>query len=125
MNRRERLPPRRQVAAAQALLAPSRMVAEVLPEVDRTTNYQKGRRMSFVFHRGEYIRDQVTGFAGIVIGRCDYLTGCNTYLLQPASIGSDGKRPEAEWFDEMRLEYDPNHLGKKITLYRPNEQPPG
>ena len=31
---------------------------------------------------------QVTGFAGIVIGRCEYLFGCTQYGLCPPADGS-------------------------------------
>lgn len=47
--------------------------------------------------------DRITGFTGIAVGHCEYLTGCNQTLLSPR--GSDpSKRPESEWFDDQRLE---------------------
>ena len=52
---------------------------------------------------GHTYTDRITGFTGIAIGHCEYLTGCNQTLLSPR--GSDpGKRPESEWFDDQRLE---------------------
>lgn len=46
--------------------------------------------------------DTITGFTGMAIGRCNYLTGCNQTLLQPR--GEDkSKRPDSEWFDDQRL----------------------
>lgn len=52
---------------------------------------------------GNTYTDRITGFTGIAVGHCEYLTGCNQTLLSPR--GSDsGKRPESEWFDDQRLE---------------------
>jgi hypothetical protein len=80
--------------------------------------------MSFKFHRGDYLSDLITGFKGVVVGRSDYLTSCNTYCLQPP-VDQDGKHVDAQWFDEHSLEYDPAHLGQKLSLERATEQPPG
>ena len=78
----------------------------------------------FKFKRGEYLSDLVTGFCGVVTSRSDYLTGCNSYFLKPP-VDKDGKAQEGHWFDEPSLEYDPKHLGEKVTLSRAAEQPPG
>lgn len=51
---------------------------------------------------GDKMRDAVTGFEGVAIGYVQYFSGCNQYLLT-GRIGSDGKKPEGEWFDEERL----------------------
>lgn len=48
-------------------------------------------------------RDKVTGFTGVVTGRCEYLTGCNQVLLVPA-VDKDGKLPDGHWFDVQRIE---------------------
>lgn len=48
-------------------------------------------------------RDRITGYSGIAIGHCAYLTGCSQTLLIP-KIGADGKRQDGEWFDDQRLE---------------------
>lgn len=50
---------------------------------------------------GQKAKDKVTGFTGIIIGRCKYLYGCTQYGLVPES--KDGKTSEAVWFDEGRL----------------------
>lgn len=53
---------------------------------------------------GAWYVDKITGFMGIAIGHCQYLTGCNQTLLQPAC--EEGKRtirPVGEWFDDQRL----------------------
>ena len=56
---------------------------------------------------GYTFRDKITGFTGVATGHVDYLTGCNQTLLAPRS-SDPSKRPEAEWFDDQRLEMDKN-----------------
>jgi hypothetical protein len=46
--------------------------------------------------------DSLTGFKGVITGHADYITGCDQYLVQPAS--KDGDWKEGRWFDQMRLE---------------------
>lgn len=53
-------------------------------------------------HLGKTATDKITGFTGIIIGFCCYLTGCNQYLVQPKADKS-GKVEESRWFDEQRL----------------------
>ena len=50
---------------------------------------------------GKKVRDKITGFQGIAVAHCKYLTGCDQYGLQPEL--RDGKMEKAEWFDEGRL----------------------
>lgn len=52
---------------------------------------------------GEKARDKITGFSGTITGKCEYLTGCSTVLLQP-EVDKDGKFVDAHWFDIDRLE---------------------
>lgn len=59
--------------------------------------------MDFVLEHGDKVRDQLSGFEGVISGRADYITGCNQYLVsQP--VDKDGKHREGRWFDEQRLE---------------------
>lgn len=46
--------------------------------------------------------DEMTGFKGRIVGRCDYLTGCNQYLLKPKKT-KQGVLPASHWFDEDQL----------------------
>lgn len=57
----------------------------------------------FKFQIGQKARDVVTGFTGTIIGRCEHITTCNTYGLQPP-VKADGDYMNAQWFDEPRLE---------------------
>ena len=59
---------------------------------------------TFLFDKGVTVFDVLTGFQGIVTSRCDNITGCNQYLIQPPV--KDGKFVEPQWFDERRLKVD-------------------
>lgn len=60
---------------------------------------------------GKKAKDRITGFEGIVTGRCQYLTSNDQYSLTPkAAAGVLGK---AEWFDEGRLEVTGDGVSKK------------
>lgn len=52
---------------------------------------------------GDRAKDVITGFVGLVTGRCEYLTGCAQFLLQPP-VKENGDKPDAHWFDETRIE---------------------
>lgn len=51
---------------------------------------------------GDSGKDKVTGFEGIIIGRIQYLTGCNQYGLSPKAV--NGEIKDTQWFDEGRVE---------------------
>ncbi len=59
---------------------------------------------------GMKAKDKVTGFEGIIVGRCRYLTGCDQYGLAPAA--KEGKIEPAQWFDEGRIEV----VGQGVTV---------
>ena len=75
----------------------------------------------FKYKRGDTVRDKVTGFTGVITTRLDYISGCNRYVVQP-KVGDDGKMPEYCYIDEPALE----QLDViRVTLDRPESQPPG
>jgi hypothetical protein len=51
---------------------------------------------------GNKVRDSITGFEGIVIGRTEWLYGCTRLGVEPQKL-HEGKPVEAQWFDEQRL----------------------
>ena len=57
----------------------------------------------FKFELGDVIKDEITGFTGVVMARSQYHTGCHTYGLLSQALGKDGKPIEWEWFDDQRL----------------------
>jgi len=52
---------------------------------------------------GMEARDTVSGFAGIVVGKFEYLYGCNHYKLQPQA-GDDGKFVKGQQMEEHQIE---------------------
>ncbi len=75
----------------------------------------------FKFKQGETVQDKVTGFTGIVTTRCDYISGCNRYYVQP-KVGDDGKNIDGIYVDEPALE----RLDVlRVVLDRPESEPPG
>lgn len=55
-------------------------------------------------HKGKTAQDCVTGFEGVVVGCCKYLTGCTQYCLQPVLKEKQAHSfPEARWLDINRL----------------------
>lgn len=64
----------------------------------------------FIFPLGIKAEDKITGFKGIITGRADHITGCNTYGLKP-KVDKEGKVQEIEWFDEGMID----QIGKGVT----------
>ena len=52
---------------------------------------------------GDRGRDIITGFVGVVTGRCEYISGCTQLLLSPM-VSGDGAHREPAWFDDQRIE---------------------
>jgi hypothetical protein len=53
---------------------------------------------------GHKATDIITGFEGVITGRCEYLTGCTQLLL--AAPAKDGAAGVGAWFDEQRCRID-------------------
>jgi len=61
---------------------------------------KKGKPM---IKMGARVRDNITGFEGIVIGRSEWMHGCARCAVQSNTL-KDGVPIDAEWFDDQRLE---------------------
>jgi hypothetical protein len=73
---------------------------------------------------GQKVQDSITGFAGLVTGRCEYITGCNQVLIQPP-IKKEGDFQEPRWMDEDRLKIlDSNKLTLPVTAPGPDKPAP-
>ena len=59
---------------------------------------------------GQIGKDKITGFKGILTARCEFLTGCNRYCIQPKEL-RDGKPVDSIYFDEAQIEI----VGKGIS----------
>lgn len=57
----------------------------------------------FTHELGKKGKDKITGFAGILTSRCEFLTGCNRYCIQSTEL-KDGKPIEGIYFDEAQIE---------------------
>lgn len=55
------------------------------------------------FEFGATVRDRITFFFGYVIGYCEYISGCNQVLVQPA-CKDNGDFVESRWMDVDRME---------------------
>ena len=58
---------------------------------------------AFVFELGDKVKDAMSAYRGIVMGRTQYLTGCNTYATFDGKLDKGGKPNEWKWFDESLL----------------------
>jgi hypothetical protein len=74
---------------------------------------------NFGFELNQEVKDVVTGFKGIIMGRTEYNTGCIQYGVLPQELGEGGKVPDWHWFDETRL----IATGKKIEIQRADGGP--
>ena len=52
---------------------------------------------------GSKVKDMITGFTGIAIGRTEWLYGCTRIVVESQEL-KDGKTVKPEWFDEQRVE---------------------
>lgn len=57
----------------------------------------------FTHKLGQTAKDKITGFKGILTARCEFLTGCNRYCIQPTEL-KDGKPIDSIYFDEAQIE---------------------
>jgi len=48
---------------------------------------------------GNYVKDKITGFKGIVTARAEYLTGCIQFLV----ASEEGMPGDGKWFDKARI----------------------
>lgn len=51
---------------------------------------------------GSKAKDKITKLEGVVTGRCQYIYGCDQYLVNP-EVGGDNDWKESRWIDEGRL----------------------
>lgn len=66
---------------------------------------------------GDTIRDTITGFEGIVVGRAKLLGNGDRICIQPPSLDKDGQPQKQKWFDASHCE-----LVKKLEPPAPPEK---
>jgi hypothetical protein len=52
---------------------------------------------------GDKVKDTITGFSGIAIGKTLWLHGCTRIVVQPTKLTKDGETVEAQSFDQPQL----------------------
>ena len=52
---------------------------------------------------GDEVRDTITGFKGIAIGKTTWMNGCDRIIVQPKGTNKEGKTFENQSFDEPDL----------------------
>jgi hypothetical protein len=60
------------------------------------------KETNMIINLGDFAKDIVTGFEGIVTGKASYLTGCNQYSLV-SKVNKNGES-KCNWYDENRIE---------------------
>ena len=70
---------------------------------------------------GDTAHDRMSGFKGIVMGRIEYLTGCNQIFILPQS-DKENEFKEGHWFDVERVEVD--EVGTVEVRYSDPINPP-
>ena len=66
----------------------------------------------FIHKLGKKGRDKITRFTGILTARCESLTGCNRYCIQPQEL-KDGKPIDSIYFDEAQIEILSDGISEK------------
>jgi len=66
----------------------------------------------FTHELGKKAKDKITGFQGILTARCEFLTGCNRYCIQPTEL-KDGKPIDSIYFDEAQIEIISDGISEK------------
>ena len=51
---------------------------------------------------GDAVRDEITGFTGVVAAKTEWLNGCVRFGVQSRNL-VEGKPVEMQWFDEPQL----------------------
>lgn len=68
---------------------------------------------------GNKVKDEITGFEGIVISKVIHINGCVRYEVKSQKL-KDGKTIESEWIDEGQLICE-----KKAKAKKAEEETPG
>ena len=82
---------------------------------------------TFRIKLGQEVKDRVSGFKGIAVGRTEYLQGCLRVLVQP-KLDKDGKLVDSMSFDEPDLVvtgdgvYEPPKTKPKKPLHGPRPE---
>jgi hypothetical protein len=79
--------------------------------------------MEMKFELGQEVKEIVTGFKGIVMGRTEYITGCKQYGILPRKMTDKGNVPDWTWLDEDRLVWTGKTMDIKNSVGGPQQHP--
>ena len=65
---------------------------------------------------GDKVRDTITDIKGTAVARCEYITGCIQFEVQPKDL-HNGQMVKAYWIDEIRLEIVPKPKPRAKPVY--------
>jgi len=89
----------------------------------RNTKLRQGNEM-FKFELYMIVRDQISGFTGVILSRAEEATGCRVYGLQPQKLTKEGTPADWEWFDESRLVTTGKKIKSLTVIGGPSPLPP-
>ena len=73
---------------------------------------------------GDKVKDPLTGFSGVVVGRAEWLYGCVRCAVQGDKL-HEGKPIDAIWIDDLQLEVTGHIKGHKPAPKPELEAAPG
>jgi hypothetical protein len=59
--------------------------------------------VNFKFALGEVVREKITGFEGVIMSQCNYISGCVQYGVLSRKLTTEGKTHDWTYYDENRL----------------------
>lgn len=74
--------------------------------------------VDFKFNNGEEVKDNVSGFTGIIDCSALWLNGCRRYSVQPKIEKGKATKPDSIWMDEESLVKISDGVNKKIKPSR-------
>ena len=66
--------------------------------------------MSKTIKMGQRVTEKVSGYAGIVVAKTEWIYGCVRFAVQAEGL-HEGNPREAQWFDEGELASEPKSKG--------------
>jgi hypothetical protein len=72
---------------------------------------------------GDRVRDTISGFSGVAVGRTIWLHGCERLGIAPTELDKDGKPRPVEWFDIFQVERIAESTITRGTIGGPTPNP--
>ena len=57
----------------------------------------------FKFSLGEVVKEKITGFEGVIMAQCSYISGCTQYGIMSQKLDEHGLTQNWIYYDENRL----------------------